>query len=303
MRIQVQPCIETRKMEKKNPVLIFIIGIGLSIASIFSDAQSPKRVLFLGNSVWDYEGGVHQSFLGFCDSAGLEFRAVSQMRSRENAHGIEFLDYGRIPLSLPEVAGDEGILSMVRTGGYDYVIIEARRSGYLLPDWADLPKDRGSSIPFERNLEALGKIHRTIVESGAQTALYMHPGLHTLERYRLPVAQIYGRLQSGLEEMVIGGGRHEVVLVPASFLWGDAVKRYGIEGWYSNPGHGNALARYSSGCMLYTYLTGRDPRVNDFNRLPLAWDEKTGSTALRVSEEDAKWIKNQVWLYYSTGRN
>ncbi len=280
-----------------------MVGIGLSIASVFCDAQSPKRVLFLGNSVWDYEGGVHQPFLGFCDAAGLEFRAISQMRSRENAHGVEFLDYGRIPLNLPEVAGDEEILSIVRTGDYDYVIVEARRSGYLLPAWADLPKDRGSHIPFDRNLEALGKIHRTIVESGAQTVLYVHPGLHTLERYRLPVAQIYAQLHSGLEEMEIGGSRHEVILVPASFLWGDAVKKYGVEGWYANPGHGNALARFASGCMLYTYLTGRDPRENDFRALPQNWDTRAESPAAVVSEEDAEWIKRQVWLYYSTGRN
>lgn len=290
-------------MEKKNLVAVFTIWTVLSIASTFCYGQSGKRVLFLGNSVWDFRGGVHQPFLGFCETAGLDFQAVSQMRRHENGHGVEFLDLGRIPLSLPEVAGDERILSLIRWGGYGYVIVEARRSGYLLPESVDIPEDRGSSIPFEKNLQALGTIHRTIVESGAQTVLYMHPGLNTLERYRLPVAQIYERLHSGLEEMKIGGKRHRVILVPARFLWGDAVKKYGVEGWYANQGHGNALARFASGCMLYTYLTGKDPRENRFVGLPLDWDQAESSPVVQVPREDADWIKSQVWLYYSTGRN
>jgi len=290
-------------MEKKNLVAVLAIWTMSSITSTFCCGQSVKRVLFLGNSVWDYKGGVHQPFLGFCETAGLEFEAVSQMREHENAHGVEFLDFGRIPLSLPGVAGDERILSLIQSGGYDYVIVEARRSGYLLPEWVNIPDDRGSSIPFQENMEALGKIHRTIVESGGQTVLYMHPGLHTLERYRLPVAQIYERLHSGLEEMKIGGRRHRVILVPARFLWGDAVKKYGVEGWYANPGHGNALARYASGCMLYTYLTGEDPRENRFTGLPLDWDQAENSPVVQVPQEDADWIKSQVWLYYSTGGN
>lgn len=225
------------------------------------------------------------------------------MRRHENGHGVEFLDFGRIPLSLPEVAGDERILSLIRSGGYDYVIVEARCSGYLLPEPVDIPEDRGSSIPFEKNLQALGTIHRTIVDSGAQTVLYMHPELHTLEGYRLPVDQIYERLHSGLEEMKIGGKRYRVILVPARFLWGDAVKKYGVEGWYANPGRGNALARFVSGCMLYTYLTAKDPRENRFVGLPLDWDQVESSTVVQVPWEDADWIKSQVWLYYSTGRN
>ena len=46
------------------------------------------------------------------------------MRRHENGCGVEFRDFGRIPLSLPEVAGDERILSLIRSGGYDYVIAE-----------------------------------------------------------------------------------------------------------------------------------------------------------------------------------
>lgn len=111
-------------MEKKNLVAVFTIWTVLSIASTFCYGQSGKRVLFLGNSVWDFIEGVHQPLLGFCETGGLDFQAVSQMRRYENGCGFEFRDFGWIPLSLPEVAGDERSLSLIRSCGYDYVIAE-----------------------------------------------------------------------------------------------------------------------------------------------------------------------------------
>jgi hypothetical protein len=111
-------------MEKKNLVAVFTTWTVLSIASTFCYGQSGKRVLFLGNSVWDFIEGVHQPFLGFCETGGLDFQAVSQMRRHENGGGFELRDFGWIPLSLPEVAGDKRSLSLIRSCGYDYVIAE-----------------------------------------------------------------------------------------------------------------------------------------------------------------------------------
>jgi len=280
--------------------VFLVLWTASATLALEGDVAGSKRVLFLGNSVWDYRGGVHQPFLGFCNAAGLNYHAVSQMRERENSHGIEFLGHGRIPLSLPEVAADREILSLIESGDYDYVVLEGRRSGYLLPEWVGLPEDRGTSLPYEENLAALSTLHQAIVKSGAQTVLYMHPGLHTHDWIKLPLAQIYLRLHADLENFEVGGAKHEVILVPASLLWRDAIKRYGIAGWYSDPGHGNALARYASGCLLYTYLTGLDPRQNDFRELPRSWDQGPGSPMVNASNEDADWVKTQVWLYYST---
>ena len=72
-------------------------------ASPAENAQ-PGRVLFLGNSVFYYQGGVYQSFEGFCAESGLDCHAVSQLVEPENTHSVEFLGLGRIPLSLPEIA-------------------------------------------------------------------------------------------------------------------------------------------------------------------------------------------------------
>jgi len=285
----------------KFSTTMFTLGLLLAGTSVSCgrDAKS-HRVLFLGNSVFYYGGGLCQSFEGFCKADGLDYQPVSQLNTPTNPHGIEFLDFGRIPLNLPEVAAKDEIHSLIRSGRFDYVILEARRPGYLLPAWVELPDEQGQHIPYEQNLAALGKLHRTIVESGAQTVLYMHPQMHMFDDIKHPLAQIYLRLHSDLEQMEIKGKRHKVILVPANFLWLDALKRYGIEDWYADAVHGNALARYASGCMLYTYLTGKDPRENKFMELPRSWGTSPEDPSVYVSEEDAKWIKNQVWLYYST---
>ena len=292
----------------KNPQIkiwltIFIIGL-LLVGNSISFGQDAKshRVLFLGNSVFYSKGGLFQSFEGFCKSASLDYQAVSQWNVPSNIHGVEFLDFGRIPLNLPEIAANNEIHSLIRSGDFDYVIVEARRVGYLIPEWIELPGNGryGQHIPYEQNITALGKIHHTIVESGAKTVLYMHPGSYKFTDIKHPVAQIYQRLHADLEKMEINGKRYDVTLVPASLLWLDALKRYGIEGWYADPNHGNPLARYASGCMLYTYLTGEDPRQNNFREFPRSWTTSQKEPSTYVSEDDARWIKDQVWFYYTT---
>ena len=282
---------------------LVLVGCGTLCSNCFSEDTQPKRVLFLGNSGFYSKGGLGPSFEGFCKAAGLNYQAVSQWNTPPNPLGVEFLNYGRIPLNLPEIAADNKIHDLIRSGQFDYVIVEGRRSVFLLPQRADLPDGRGQHIPYEKNVKALGTIHRTIVESGARTVLYIHPGSYVNPDIQHPVAQIYQRFHSDLENMEINGKRHDVILVPAMLLWLDALKRYGVDGWFADPKHGNALARYSSACMLYTYLTGNDPRENDFKKLTeltRTWELIPEKANLSASDEDAKWIKDQVWLYYST---
>ena len=146
--------------------------IAFSLQS-YGENTPAIRALFLGNSVFNYQGGIIQSFEGFCQTASLDFDAVSQMSDPENPHGIEFLDYGRIPLNLPEVAASDELHEHIQSGDFDYVILEARRSGFLLPEVANLPKDRGDPIGYSENLAALIRLYETIVLSGARTVLYL----------------------------------------------------------------------------------------------------------------------------------
>ena len=167
-----------------------IAGFLLMASSYAQQDQKSLRVLFLGNSVFFFQGGLYQSFMGFCNADGIDCQAVSQRREPENTHGAEFLGIGRIPNNLPDFAAEEKYHALIREGGYDYVIIEARREGHLLPEWVDrshgipgwvnrfVDYDPGEFIPYEDNIRALRELHLTIVESGARLVLYMHPGLY-----------------------------------------------------------------------------------------------------------------------------
>lgn len=288
----------------KYAMKIIILGLlFFGTSNSYGQDSATYRVLFLGNSVFYSRGGLCPSFEGFCKEAGLDYQAVSQRNAPTNPLGVEFLNYGRIPLNLPEVAAETKIHDLIRSGNFDFVILEGRRAGYLLPGQVELPESHGEHIAYERNLEALSSIHRTIVQSGAQTVLYVHPGLHNVADIKHPLAQIYRRFHSDLEKMEIDDKKHEVILIPAMFLWLDALKHYGVDGWYADVSHGNALARYSSACLIYTYLTGKDPRENDFKRLTELtpnWEIIPEKTDMFAGDDDAKWIKDQSWLYYST---
>ena len=95
----------------------------------------------------------------------------------------------------------------------------------------------------------------------------MHPGRHTSPDIKHAIAQIYDRFHTDLEQMDVDGKKHGVILVPALLLWLDALNRYGVKGWYLDESHGNSLARYASACMIYSFLTGLDPRANSYNKL------------------------------------
>ena len=288
---------------KPHPIIL-LLSLMLTFPGYAQDTEA-KRVLFLGNSVFYHRGGLGPSFIGFCEEAGLDYQAVSQRNKPASTLGIEFLDYGRIPVNLPEVAADEKIHELIRAGNFDFVILEARREGFLIPDDAEFPNRRSQAIPYEQNLEALKSLYKTIVLSGAQTVLYMHPGRHTSPDIKHAIAQIYDRFHTDLEQMDVDGKKHGVILVPALLLWLDALNRYGVKGWYIDESHGNSLARYASACMIYTFLTGLDPRANSYNKLTEvsgSWELIPEKANVIADQEDEQWIKSQVWLYYSLSK-
>ena len=246
-------------------------------------------------------GGIHQPFEGFCAAAGLDCEAVSQSTATTTVrHGIEFLGLGRIPIRLPDMARTEWIHSAIQSGGFDYVILDQRRPGYLLPDWVDT-RD-GPQDPYGLTLAALTEIQRTIVESGAQTVLVAKHAPASALNWTRPLSQIVERLGADLERVEINGERHPVLVVPNGSLWLDAVNQFGVREWYTDPRHGNHLAQYASACMIFTYLTGRDPRQNPFRDLGRLWESPENSPMDQASEEAAVWIKDQVCLYYTTQR-
>ena len=54
------------------------------------------------------------------------------------------------------------------------------------------------------------------------------------------------------------------------------------------------------GCILFTCLSGKDPRQNPFRELPRPRTVSAETPGSEVSLDDANWIKEQVWSYYET---
>jgi len=219
-------------------------------------------------------------------------------------HGVEYLGLGRIPLSLPDLARTDWVHAAIQDGGFDFVVLDQRRSDFLLPEWVDGP---GLSLgapqdPYEETLAALTELHRTIVASGAQTVLVAKNPVRYSPNFTYPLTQIVQRLGTDLEGVEIDGAQHRVAVVPHGALWLAAASHFGADQWFADELHGNQLAQYASACLVFTYLTGLDPRQNPFRDLGLLWQSPENARPEQVSEEAATWIKNQVWLYYTTSR-
>ena len=155
-------------------MFLFLRYYFVSPQPVFASRLNPSGFFFLETAFFIVGEGYTHHLWDFAKK-----RVLITKRSVSGRHplGVEFFNYGRIPLNLPKIAADNKIHALIRSGQFDYVILEGRRSGFLLPEWAGLPDNRGQSISYEDNMKALGAIHRTVVESGAQTVLYMHPGL------------------------------------------------------------------------------------------------------------------------------
>lgn len=261
-------------------------------APVLAQAPATYRVLFLGNSTFGASGGIHQPFEGFCAAAGLECEAIRQ----------EHLGFGRIPLRLARLAREEWVHTMIQSGGFDYVVFDQRRADFLLPDWVAGPgiTDGVHQDPYEETLADLTNLHRTIVASGAQTVLVAKNTVRYSPNFTYPLTQIVKRLGADLERVDIDGERHPVLVVPHGALWLAAATHFGSDEWFSDNVPGNQLAQYASACLIFTYMTGRDPRQNPYRDLGSLRGSPEDSPKEQISEEAAAWIKNQVWLYYAT---
>jgi len=286
--------------------LIEIILLGSALwpsTNVLGQSGEPYRVLFLGNSRYVASGGPLQPFEGFCQAGGLDFEAVSQRGGegdpvplRPSAHGIDFAGLGRIDPFIRNVAKDERVRALISSGEFDYVIIHSRQTDFL-PDWIDTSASDQASVR-KATKEAFKDLHQLIVESGGTTVVTMNHASSNNFHWMHIVAEAHRRLKEELDSMVIGGSRHPIVLVPTGLFWLDGKERLGLEAWYRDPGHATELGQYATGALFYTYLTGEDPRQNDFVEYPASWEAPDVTPRKSVPADQAEWIKNLAWWYY-----
>jgi len=299
-------------------MLAAVTAVTLALASAHgAQRPDPLRVLFLGASYFTSGGGSQQPFEGFCATAGLACEAVSQQNAPPYPHGVTFLGLDE-PIRNPnDAASSPAVHQLIRDGEFDFVVVWAYLGG--IPDgWLPAGYDQRFASPsYEETLADLQSLHATISSSGARTVLYMwHPWLPFMDLAH-PVAQLYWRLRADLAASPVDGQLHDVTLIPVGLLWLDAVAQpgsydaadpFGIRPprfspgeWYADPGHPGPLGQYANGCILFTYLTGQDPRTNPFAELPRDYFQDSPDDPVRhVAAEDAQWIKRRAWYYYAT---
>jgi len=264
-----------------NRMPLAVLFCSLSVfGSLTAEADDSYKVLFLGNSMYFVSGGSVTPFKGFCSAAGIECEAASQFEY----FGPPLL--GRISPFIDNQFHDERILSLIKSGGFDYVVLKTRPTDFLDETTAQV------------TVEAFKEMHRLIVTSGAQTVIYMQHmmeigrvGLGLSERVDADAAfetmpQIvegHRKVRAELEAMRINDEQHSILLVPVGLLRIDGTEEFGVDAWWADRFHGTELAEYATGCMLYAYITKNDPRTNTF-----------GDNA---TQEQAEWIKNRVWWY------
>lgn len=264
-------------MKTRGLVLVVLAVIfGLFLFLIFNPIKSflytkvngengSLRVLFLGNSVLNANGGSLSPFEGFCKASGMECNPISHF------------DYfgrnlkGRIDPFIRNQVRDRRIIDVLESESFDHVVLVTRSTDFLEPRL------------LRETVKAFQIMHERIASSGAVTVIFLahtpRKNPHTIT----DVVQGHLQVKKALESMSFQGKRHPLILVPVGPLWDDGRKHFGDEAWYSDHIHGTKLAQYANGCLWYAYLTGKDPRKNLFMN--------------NVSKEQSEWIKNRVWWY------
>ena len=140
-------------------------------------------------------------------------------------------------------------------------------------------------------------MHEQIVRSGAQTVV----SISYIIRQQTNKTEIQERniekheeLREVLNNTEINGRKSPIILVPTGILWDEGVHQFGIDAWFADGVHGTPLAQHASGCLFYTFITGKDPRNNSYTEL----HTNAKFTEKQLTQDQAKWIRNRAWAFY-----
>ena len=86
---------------------------------------------------------------------------------------------------------------------------------------------------------------------------------------------------------------HALIYLIISLL-ASAVIFYLVGAPFADKVHGTPLAQHASGCLFFTFITGKDPRENDHVDL----HAEARFPDKQLSPEQAKWLRERVWSLY-----
>jgi hypothetical protein len=146
-------------------------------------------------------------------------------------------------------------------------------------------------------IEAFKKMHEHIVHSGARTVVSIRyvtrASTNNADRQTRNLAK-HEEVKDALDNMVIDGKRHPIILAPTGLLWAEGVDQFVIDAWFANTVHGTPLAQHASVCLFFTFITEVDPRESAY--VDLHVEERFPDK--KLTPDQAVWLRERIWSLY-----
>jgi len=245
-----------------------------------NDTSSQTKVLLLTNSTFHIHGGSMTPFNGYCSDTGTEFKAIGSYQYLKSTTKGQ-----RISPFLKGQVTDPRIQHLLKKEEFSYVVLVTRFTAFL--------NDKGADL----EIEAFKKMHEQIVRTGARTVVsvsYVTRDETNDSKVQSRNLAMHKKLKDALDNTEIDGKKSPIILVPTGTLWSEGCDEFGVDSWFADEVHGTPLAQHASGCLFFTFITGKDPRKSAFIELQSnrSFPEKI------LTPEQAEWLKNRVWGLY-----
>jgi hypothetical protein len=267
-------------------MIFTIVGCSSDDSKLYpQDTDSlTQRVLFLTNSTFHASGGAMDPFNGYCESTESNFKAFGSYGTPEGQRISPFIN-GQI--------SDDRILDLINSKQFAYVMLVTRYNAILTEE------------DFKKELEAFQVMHEHIARSGARTVVSIsyitREDANDLEIQKNVLSK-HEIIKNVLDNTIIDGKKFPIILVPTGLLWTEGISEFGIDSWFADKNHGTPLAQHASGCLFFTFITGQDPRVSDYNELYTGYISEVNEGAFFSDKEltkgQAEWLRNIVWALY-----
>ena len=178
--------------------------------------------------------------------------------------------------NLATLATEPSLREILADGDFDYVVIHHRNNLW----------DEDGNEAMYRGAEAL---HELITRSGGKTVLWMGyewgetPAPETVASHR----SYWEATKRRMDEYSIDGRSYPALMTPTTLLVEDMRAKWGNEQVVPDGLHLNRRALFAASALLYAYLSGNDPRGNEY-------------TPDGLSAADIEWAKSRAWEYVTT---
>jgi Domain of unknown function (DUF4886) len=251
-------------LKKLALILALAAGAGLAAAQPAPSVKkpqvdTPKKILFVGNSYLYYNDSIHNHFRRMVADGGI---------ATEKQQKIKIVTIGGAPLTHHDVASylAPGKLGMKEP--YDVVILQGN-SGAALTD-ARRKAFHDKVVEFNAD----------IVKTGAKTALYM------THAYVAPNKNASPDMMRKVEDMYVSAGNEVGALViPVGLAFEEAYRRkpdLQLQKTYDGS-HPDLIGSYLAACVVYASLHGKSPVGNTYDYFG------------KVDKETAAFLQQVAW--------